>query len=225
MLAFIQQPEVGISIENRYLLSELFSKTVQFGIPSKLLNVGISFNYFGYSLYHEMQFGIGFARNYSNKFALGLQFNYYAAYFSASNSYRGAFLPQIGLSVKLSPGFNIGFQSFNPFQSNIKTDYVIKRIPSIFSLGTQYHLSRELVWKTQIDKEISSNYRFATGFEYQMLEKMSVKIGAYGSDYLVPCIGMGFNMSKVLIDFNCELHPLLGLNTFASIRYRFSSHK
>ena len=225
MLAYIQQTEAGISVENRYLLSELSSKSVQFGLPTKLLNVGISFNHFGYSLYHEMQFGIGFARNYSDKFALGLQFNYYAAYFSATNSYRGAFLPQLGLSLKFTPKFTLGFHSFNPFQSNIKTEYVLKRIPSIFSLGTQYYFSNELIWRTQLDKEVSSNYRFATGFEYQMLQNMSVKLGVYGSDYLVPCIGMGFNMSSFLIDFNCELHPLLGLNTFASIKYKFPSRK
>lgn len=225
ILAFISHPEAGFSVENRYLLSELSSKSVQFGLPTKLLNLGVSFNHFGYSLYHEMLLGIGFARNYSDKFALGLQFNYYTAFFSASNSYRGAFLPQVGISVKLSNRFNLGFQSFNPFQTNIKTNYIIKRIPSIFSLGTQYYLSDDLVWRTQMDKEVSSNYRFATGFEYQMLQKMSVKLGAYGSDYLVPCIGLGFNMSSFLIDFNCELHPLLGLNTFAAIKYRFSSTK
>lgn len=222
MLGYIRQPEIGMGYGNRFLLSQLSSKTVQAGIPTQLLNIGLSYNYFGYSLYHEMQYGIGFARNYADRFALGLQFNYYSAYFSASNSYRGAFLPQIGISTKLSHHLQLGFSTYNPFQSNIKTDLVVKRIPSIFSLGTEYEFSNDLIWRTQIDKEVSSNYRFATGFDYHMLPPVEIKLGIYSLDYLVPCLGLGFISGSLAIDFNCEMHPLLGLSTFASIKYRYN---
>lgn len=221
MLGFVENPEIGIQFENRYILSALSTKSVQFGLPTKLLNAGLSFSHFGYSLYHEMMLGLGFARNFSDKFALGVQFNYYTAFFSASNSYRGALLAQVGLSVKLSSFLNIGFNGFNLFQTNIQTEFVTKRLPSVFSLGSEYFFSPELLWRTQIDKEVSSNYRFASGFEYQMLQQLKVKLGAYGSDYLVPCLGLGFKTGALLIDLNCELHPLLGLNTLAAIKYRF----
>ncbi len=221
MLGYIEKPEIGLQFENRYLISELSTKSFQVGIPTNLVNAGLSFSHFGYSLYHEMIIGIGLARNFSDKFAMGVQFNYYTAYFAASNSYRGALLPQVGLSVKLSPSFSLGFNTFNPFQTNINTEFVIKRIPSIFSLGTEYYFSPEFVWRSQIDKEVSSNYRFASGFEYQMIENMSVKLGAYGSDYLVPCLGMGFMYGSFRMDLNCEIHPILGLNTMACIKYRF----
>jgi hypothetical protein len=168
-----------------------------------------------------MILGIGFGRNFSDKFAMGVQFNYYTAYFNATNSYRGALLPQIGLSVKFSPNFNIGFNTFNPFQTSIRTEFVTKRLPSIFSLGSEYSFSTDLVWRTQIDKEVSSNYRFATGFEYQMLNQFNVKLGAYASDYLIPCLGVGFKTGSLHVDLNCESHPLLGINTLASIKYRF----
>jgi hypothetical protein len=221
MLGYLIKPEIGIQFENRYLISELSTKSFQLGFPTHLVNVGLSFSHFGYSLYHEMLFGIDFARNFSDKFAMGVQFNYYTAYFSASNSYRGALFPQVGMSVHFSPLFSVGFNTFNPFQTNIQTEIVTKRIPSIFSLGTEYFFSPELVWRTQIDKEVSSNYRFATGFEYQMLQQLYIKLGAYGSDYLIPCIGFGFKPGAFRINLNCELHPLLGLNTMAAIKYEF----
>ena len=221
MLGYVEKPEIGLQFENRYLIPELSTKSVQIGLPSNLLNAGLSFSHFGYSRYHEMILGLGFARNFSDKFAMGLQFNYYTAFFSASNSYRGALLPQVGLSVKFSPTFNIGFNTFNPFQTNIQTEFVIKRIPSVFSLGSEYFFSQELVWRTQIDKEVSSNYRFATGFEYQMLQSFKVKLGAYASDYLISCLGLGFKTGPFFIDLNCDLHPLLGLNTLAAVKYRF----
>lgn len=221
VIGYIEKAEFGLQFENRYLIPELSSKTVQVGIPTKLLNTGVSFTHFGYSLYHEMILGLGFARNFGDKFALGLQFNYYTAFFNASNSYRGAFLPQIGLSVKFSPTFNVGFTTFNPFQSDIQAEYVTKKLPSVFSLGSEYFFSNDFVWRTQIDREVSSNYRFATGFEYQMLQNFKVKLGAYGSDYLVSCLGLGFKTGSFGIDLNCDIHPLLGLNTLAAVKYRF----
>ena len=222
MLGYIKNAEIGIQFENRFLIQELSTKSFQFGYASNLVNAGLSFSHFGYSLYHEMLIGLGFARDFSSKFSMGVQFNYYMAFFAASNSYRGTLLPQLGLSVRLSPTFSMGFNSFNPFQTNINAQYVEKRIPSVFSLGTEYFFSPELVWRTEIDKEVSSNYRFATGLEYQMLGNLSIKLGGYGSDYLIPCLGFGFNSGYLLMNLNCELHPLLGLNTMAAIKYRFS---
>ncbi len=168
-----------------------------------------------------MLIGLGFARNFSDKFALGVQFNYFTSYLAASNSYQGALLPQVGLSVRFSPRFSTAFSVFNPFQTNINTLFVIKRIPSVFSLGTEYFFSPELIWRTQIDKEVSSNYRFATGFDYRMLQNLIVKLGVYDIDYLVPCLGFGFDAHSFQFDLNCEIHPLLGLNTAATVRYRF----
>ncbi len=224
LLGYIEKSELGLQFENRYLISQLSTKSVQLGFASKLVNTGLSFSHFGYSLYHEMMLGLGFGRSFSNKFAMGVQFNYYTAYFSASNSYRGTLFPQVGLSVTLSPNFNLGFSTFNPFQTNIQTDYTVKRLPSIYSFGSEYFFSPELAWRAQIDKEVSSNYRFATGFDYRMLQSFTVKLGAYNTDYLVPCIGFGWHAGSFLLDLNCELHPLLGLNSMARVKYRFTKH-
>ena len=214
------QHEFAFLYENRFFIQELSNKSAQAVIATDLVNVGLSFSHFGYSIYHEMMAGIGLARNFSNKFSLGVQFNYYTQYFAADNQYRGTLLGQVGLQYRLSKSFNLGFTTFNPFQTNIQTDYVQVRIPSIYSLGTEYFFSDDLVWRTQIDKEISSNYRFATGFDYRLLEKITFKLGGYGFEYFVPCIGFGIDVSSFTFDLNCELHPILGLNTLGMIRYK-----
>ncbi|MDO9152106.1 MAG: hypothetical protein Q7U47_00065 [Paludibacter sp.] len=221
MLGYVDKAEIGIQYENRFIIDELSTKSFQAAYSTQFVNMGLSFAYFGYSLYHEMLLGLGFARNFSDKFALGVQFNYLNAYFSATNEYKTAFFPQIGLNVSISPVFNIGFNTFNPFQINITTEYIIKRIPSVFSLGTEYFFSKDLVWRVQIDKEISSNYRFASGFDYEMLNFLKIKLGAYAGNYLVSCLGLGIKTGAFFFDLNGELHPLLGLNTFASVKYRF----
>lgn len=221
MISYVEKAEMGIQYENRFIINELSTKSFQAAYSTDFANAGLSFSYFGYSLYHEMLIGLGFARNFSDHFALGVQFNYLNAYFSAINDYKTAFFPQIGLNVNISPVLNLSFNTFNPFQTNITTEYVTKRIPSVFSLGTAYSFADNLVWRVQIDKEISSNYRFATGFDYEMLRFLKVKLGAYAHNYLVPCLGLGFKTGAFHFDLNGELHPILGVNTLASLKYVF----
>jgi len=221
MLGYGENSEIGLQYENRFLLSQISTSSFQALIATPVVNSDISLSYFGYSLYHEIIGAVGFGRNFSDKFSLGLRFNYYAAYFSASNSYRGILFPHLGFSYRFTPNFSIGCSAFNPFQMNIKTETAEKQIPSVFSIGSEYYFTPELIWLTQLDKEISSNYRIATGFEYQMLKAISVKIGAYTAGYLVPCLGMGLNFGNLKLDFNAELHPLLGLNSFVALRHSF----
>lgn len=218
---FVSDIEFGFQYENRYFLPELSTKSLNFILPSEFVNASLSASYFGYSYYNEILVGLGFSKNFADKFSLGVQFDYMTTYFASPNKYHGAFFPQIGLNVRLTPDLHLGFSSFNPFQTQIKTEYNEKRIPSIFSFGSEYYFSPELVVRVQLDKEISSNYRFATGLEYTMLEFLTIKMGAYHTDYLVPCLGVKSNLGAFTFHLNGELHPLLGMITMASVKYSF----
>ncbi|NLO71438.1 MAG: hypothetical protein GX102_10990 [Porphyromonadaceae bacterium] len=222
-LAHIEKAEASVQFENRFMLKELSTRSIQGGLKTSAVNVGISYSFHGYSVYHEMIGGVGIARNFDDKFSMGVQFNYYTAYFSADEEsrYRGALLTQFGVLSKIFPKLTVGFHTFNPFQSSIKAENSVKKLPSIFSIGTNYAFSDNLIWLTQIDKEVSSNFRFATGFEYTMIDQVTVKLGAYAMDYLVPALGFGLHFGDFHIHLNGELHPLLGLNTIANLKYSF----
>lgn len=219
MLAYIRRVELAASFENRYFIKELSTKSVQAGLSTRYVNVGASFSHFGYSLYHEMLAGIDIARNFADKFAIGIGFDYYTAYVSALGEYQGALTGRIGLSLRLVDRLVIGFSSFNPFQNNIHTERVVKRLPSVYSLGTAYYFTPHLVWRTQIDKEISSRYRFATGFEYLMLQCIKVKLGGYVVEHFIPCLGFAFRVEDYSADLDCELNPILGLTTKITLSY------
>lgn len=220
ILGQVENSEITVHYENRYQLSELSTKSIQAAYPNKIINTGISLSQYGYSHYQEFMLGIGWGRNFSNKFSMGVQFNYFTNYLEASNSYRAALLAQFGLLIQLSPNLNLGFSCFNPFQSNIKAEFVVQRLPSIFSIGSEYFFCPELVYRTQLDKEVCSTYRIATGFEYSMLQSVIVKLGAYRSDYLVPCLGLGLKTSAYGLSFNAEMHPLLGISPNIALSYQ-----
>lgn len=211
--------QAAMQFENKSLLPELSTKLLQAAYNHKLMNVGVAFSHFGYSKYNEMLVGLVLARNFGDKFSLGLQGNFYTSYFSDKIKYQSTFIPQVGMTAHLTPQFTLGFHAFNPFQQNLKTDYIEKRLPSIFSIGTNYYFTENIAWLTQIDKEVSTNFRFATGFEWQLLETFGVKIGGYASEYFVGCFGMGVQFVGLKLDVNCELHPVLGVNMIGKLSY------
>jgi len=220
-IGYVQDKLLNIQYENRYFIPELSTKSIGLVLPSKLINTGLSASYFGYAEYNQMLFGIGFSRNFDKKFSIAVQFDYLTAFFSTPGRHYGAFFPQIGLNMSLSSDFHLGFSTFNPFQAVIKSEYSSMLLPSVFSIGTEYLLSPDFVIYTQLDKEISSNYRLTLGTEYSMLQFLTVKLGLYHAGYLVPCFGFQTKFSSFTFHLNEELHPLLGLVSIASLQYRF----
>ncbi len=222
-LAYMDHPQIGLQYDNRFGLSQLATKSFQLAVPTQLVNVGASMTYFGYSLYHEMAFGATMARNFGDKFAIGIQANYINTYFSNTNAHLGAFFIQVGVNTKLTPKFSIAIHAFNPTQFNIKTEYSEKIIPTLFSMGTSYNISPQCTWRTQLDKEVHSPYRLATGLDYLPIKELVIKIGAYGSDYFVPCFGVNVHVTQLTMHLNTELHPLLGLNSSIGLKYDFQN--
>jgi len=218
-ISYLKNSGFGFQYENRFLLNELSTKSIFTNLPTKIVDMAFSASYFGYNQYNEILLGIGFSRNFSDKFSLGVQFNYSATYFGPEIRYLGVLFPQMGLNIKLSPKFHLGFSTFNPFQQNIKSDFTIKRLASVFSLGSECFFADNFVFRSQIDKEISSNYKFGAGFDYTMLSFLTVKLGAYSNGYLVPCLGLTTNFSSFKFSYNADFHPLLGMVSIASVRY------
>ncbi|MFZ4581266.1 MAG: hypothetical protein ACOYM7_01335 [Paludibacter sp.] len=213
---------LGIQYENKYLLKELSTKSIYFSSATKLMNIALCTSYYGYEQYNELLCGIALSRNFNNTFNLGVQYNYYSVYYAESNNRYGSFFPQVGLQVKLSSEFQLGFSTFNPLQQSIKTEHLEKRIPSVFSLGCNWKISENFDFLFQTDKNISGNYKVAGGFEYEIKDFLIVKTGAYHNEFLVSTIGFGFKMGKAMFHLNAELHPKLGLCTLASLNYCLS---
>ena len=224
-LAFVPQAEFSLQYENRFIIKELSTKSFSFALPTSFVNTSFSFSHFGFSAYNEMLVGVSFARNYRDKFSMGLQLNCLAAYHPVDNNYRLAFVPNLGITTKLSEKVTVAFSAFNPFHQQIASDFEDSALPAIFSLGVSYGLSPELTWRSQLDKEISSTLRVASGFEYFFKEKMMFKLGVYSHDYLVFCGGVGFVWDALRFDCNVDVHPILGVSPVGRLSYRFANHK
>lgn len=209
----------SLQYENKYMLSELSGKTAQASYCHPWINVGIAFSHFGYKQYSDILAGLCLSHNFNHRFSIGVQCNYYAAYFGDETGYKGTIFPQLGINIYVCKGLNIGFHAFNPFVQSIKGDLVEKQIPALFSIGSSYHFMEKFTWDVQIDKEVRSPFRVATGLEYQIVKQFGVKIGGYANRSFTPCLGINLCFGGFGFDLNCEWDPLLGVNTMGNIHY------
>jgi hypothetical protein len=217
-LANVSHPELLFQSQSRYDVTFPGTNSLNIAYPFEYLNAGISIHYSGFSVWHEFFTGLAFARNFSGKFSLGLQFDLYSVFSYPSNRYFHALLAQGGLTLPLSKNFILGFHSFNIFNMKVKAEMTEIKIPSVFSLGGSWMISQDVSWRFQADKEIGSNYRFATGFDCYLGRNFLFQLGLYGYEYFVPCLGAGFAIKSYKFNLMTELHPQLGLVTSAGIQ-------
>jgi hypothetical protein len=220
ILAKENYTSIFLDYENRFQLKELSTGSLGLAIPTKQINLGLGYSYFGYSQYHEMQAGISLAREFSKRFFLGLGFNYYNVLISPDEAYKGTLITQIGLLSNLSENFVIGFHAYNPTQASIRLKLTSKRIPSVFELGCSYNFSEKLLWVVQLDKATDAPIEWKTGFEYRLVKTISLQVGGYGNPF-VPKVGMAFYLKKLKLDMDFERHTLLGINSHCRLSYCF----
>ena len=212
--------QLAAQYENRYFLSSLNTAMLQVGYTNEHVNVGVGYSFFGYSKYQEMMAGVAFARSFG-KFSIGLQANYLTLYYGDELGYKGTFIPQIGMTVNVLPELTIGLHGFNPFVQVLTIDDQVERkLPAIYSVGMDYCWQEVLHWSVQADYDVQASWRIATGVEWQAIERLVVKVGAYYQQQFVGCMGVAVTWDRLRLDTNFELHPLLGVICQGRIGYK-----
>lgn len=217
-LAYIAPVEAGVFYQNKFVLNEMATKGGQAALATKPVNVGVALSHYGYSKYSEMLLGASFARSFSDKWALGMQFNYYSVMLSPEEGSRGTLLVQIGLMAKPVENLTIGFQAFNPVQSKISNLSLDKHAPSIYSLGGSYRFGEQFRWSVQLDKEVRSDLLGSTMLTYEVLDQLTVRAGGYVAPF-VPLLGAGTRWQNFELNVNTEIHPTLGVSWAAALSY------
>jgi hypothetical protein len=212
--------QLAAQYENRYFLSSLNTAMLQVGYTNEHVNVGVGYSFFGYSKYQEMMAGVAFARSFG-KFSIGLQANYLTLYCGDELGYKGTFIPQIGMTINVLPELTIGLHGFNPFVQVLTIDDQVERkLPAIYSVGMDYCWQEVLHWSMQADYDVQASWRIATGVEWQAIERLVVKVGAYYQQQFVGCMGVAVTWDRLRLDTNFELHPLLGVTCKGRIGYK-----
>ena len=216
-IAYLEHSQFGISVNNRFLLSELTTGTIAFAIPSKTGVFGVSYSNYGNKYYQQHTAGLGYAMKFGDNFSGGLKINY--DYLNLGGLYGSTSIisGDIGLNAKLSSELNLGIAIKNPTLSS-PTNSNEDQLPTIIQLGLNYTLSEELHTLIAVEKDILYPASLKAALVYLPIKNLIIR-GGIGTFPTTAAFGFGTNIKGFQIDFAASYHQILGFSPEFALVY------
>jgi len=219
-LAQIARSEFGGSFQNRFLISELSTRSLAFAFPVQSSVFAVSISQFGKIPFRQEKFGIAYARQIYPQLNFGIQFNYYRLYLPEDNRNAGSSGIELGIQYLLSRQLILGIHILNPYQTGITTMSGKFLYPGRINLGALFHLSNSFSLSSELENDFTRHLIIRTGLEYTILEKLFLRAGFSGKPYQLSA-GIGFQVKKLTIDLASSYNQYLGNSPSVSFQFQF----
>ena len=220
-LAFVEGVSAGTFFENRFLLKELSLKSLAVAVPVGKGSFGVSVNSFGFNLYNENKFGLGYGMALTKNFAVGVQIDYLQNNITAETiqTTDGALTAELGVIAKFENGLSGGFHIFNPIGARFMDSN--NDVPTIFRIGLAHQFSKEVLASVEVEKDIDFEEAVKIGLEYLITEKIYIR-GGISTNPFLSSLGVGYQSDRLKIDFASSVHTVLGYTPHISLSYQFN---
>jgi len=219
-LAYLQKINISFHYENRFIVPEYGLKAVAASIPTKPGSFGFSFNYFGYSKYHETKTGLAYSKLFGNKFSAGVQINYHTVFISENYGKSYAISVEGGFMYQPVENLFIGAHIFNPSRSKYNTLDGDEYLPVSFRFGVGYNLVNRVMLALETQKEINFPAIWKLGIEFEALENLYLR-GGLNSYPTGGSFGIGYEIVGLRADLAFSFHPQLGFTPHVTFIYAF----
>jgi hypothetical protein len=209
----------GAYYENRFLLKELSTKSVDAALPVRRGAFGLSFSYFGFSLYNEMKTGLAFGMRFGNSFSAGLQIDYFRLHTGNDYGNKNLFTFEIGLQYRVKEQLCLGVHIFNPLPIKV-TDDPVERLPTVIRLGIAWQASKNFITSAEVEKDLVNKPIIKAGLEYHFVKPLYMRIG-FLTNPTQFTFGFGLEFGNMSFDVASSYHMVLGFSPQASIVYIF----
>jgi hypothetical protein len=219
-VALIDKFGAGIYYESQFSLNQLSTKSAAFLAPTKIGVLGLTFNYFGYSLYNDIKIGLVYARSFGQYLRVGLQLDYLQTTLGDDYGSKNNVTFEIGLQSDITEQLTLGAWVYNPIQVNI-ADYDDEKIPAIFRFGIAWEITEGFI--ATVEAEKNTNIQpiiIRGGLEYGLKEKFFFR-GGFSTQEEIFSMGFGFNLKPVRFDISAVMHESLGFSPQASLIFQF----
>lgn len=217
-LAQMNWREVGVYYSPApFGLSELANGYIAYHELTSIGSFAVGGMSYGFDLYREAKFSVGYAFNYSNKFFGGLTINYQTVSIQNYGN-DGALFFNIGGLAYIADNFRLGFafQNINRASFGKEDD----QIPVVFNTGLSYDADNELTFNFAVEKDIKYKASFQFGINYDIIENLSLRTG-FSNEPSKYSVGVGINFSMFSLDYAMFTHNDLGLTHQAGIVISF----
>ena len=201
-------------------VKELANAFAAYCEPTKYGAFSAGYSNYGFELYKENKFAVGYARKIANNFFIGLSSVYHSISIKNYGS-KGAFVFNIGAIAKLTNQIGLGFAFNNVTRSTITNES--NDIPTVIWLGTDLKFVKDLVFSAAVKKEIGFNPSIRLGTEYSILDFLKLRIGTSNEPNTYSG-GIGIIYGIVQVDYAFFSHPDLGLTHQFGLIIRFTKN-
>ena len=219
-MAAVEKLSAGTGFQNGYLSPHLGTAGLALVYPAAFGRLGASFRYFGYSMFHQMEMSISYARNLGKKIRAGVQLVYVQTGFGDIYGQRGNFTFGIGFQADISKNLVLGFSIFNPLPAKPEGEADVD-IPGIYKLGLAYTVGRDLLVTVEAEKNTFwQPVVIRGGVEYRFKKQFFLRAGVATSGDIF-AIGLGWRKNKLQINLAATMHQSLGFSPQASMVFAF----
>lgn len=217
-LAQINWKEVGVYYSPApFGLTELANGYVAYQQPFSFGSLGIGGMTYGYELYRESKIILGYSYNYENILFLGAAINY-QTYSIQNYGSTGVFYLNLGGLVYILDDLRWGFSTNNINRATVGDQD--DQIPVVFSTGFSFDVLQNFSLNVSLVKDIRYDLSLAFGIDYDIIEYLSLRIGAADNPSKFTA-GIGINYSILGLDYAFFTHPDLGLTHQAGLTLSF----
>jgi hypothetical protein len=215
-LGYLERPTAATYYENRLNVKSLSLQAGAFALPVHSTTICVNYRYFGYSKYNESKFGLAVGKKLGEKFALGVQMDYFHTYFADDYGTFGVLCGEIGLLSEPVEHLKIGAHLFNVSQSRQKTS-LNDRIPTVMRLGIGYTIQGKATISVETEKDLQHDAVFKGGLEYSPFGDLFLRCGLSTGNIYQYAFGLGYGWKYFTIDMAFSHHKFLGYSPQISL--------
>ena len=162
---------------------------------------------YGFKLYRESRFVLGFSYKYLKNFYFGLTLNYQTVSILNYGSSNTIFF-SIGALAYISKKVRWGFSLQNLNRASYENTE--DQIPVIIRTGFSYDLINNLSVNLSVEKDIKYNPNFHFGIDYKIIKYISLRTG-FSNEPSRYSAGIGIHYSTFNLGYSIFTHQDLGL--------------
>lgn len=214
-LAEIEEINIGLSYENRFLLKELQSQALAVVIPLKIGVLSIGGHQYGYTQYRSLKAGLGYSMKLSENLSAGVQMNYQGLILAENYGSKNTATVEAGIYAKITEEWNIGIAVFNLGRAQLSA-FEDDRFTTTMRLGTSYTFSEKVIVAVEVEKDIDYPVRIKSGVEYEAADHFFIR-GGVASNPVDLTFGFGYAFKKIKLDLGSAYDRNLGWSPHFSL--------
>lgn len=218
-LALTKSREIGMYYSPApYGTKELSNAFAAYSEPTPYGTFSAGFSIYGFELYKETQFAIGYGRKILNNFFIGGTAIYKNL---AIKNYgtKGTLLLNLGGIANLNEQIGFGFAIDNITRSTLSEES--GQLPTVFWGGLHLKVIKEFTFSAALSKEVGFDTSLRIGAEYSMLDFIRLRFGAHNEPNIYSG-GFGVIYQFLQFDYAVTSHPDLDLTHQFGLILRFA---